>query len=199
MDATTIALILIIILAGIMPYVYFRGERINISKMKQISKALQEHLEPKDQKYTMIGTLVGFEAVFDIKRDLINKVEAVLILLPRHSLVYFPISKLTSKSDKFIYKAKFDVDLRISPSTIERKKKFCEESKKMEINGRKYNVCGKDVNKLKSLISGIDKDLKLERVSYENRLLFVEFFSSNEKVVKSSIDIMNRARQMYGD
>ncbi|MGC9187310.1 MAG: hypothetical protein ACP5GN_06470 [Fervidicoccaceae archaeon] len=197
MDTTTIALILIIILAGIMPFVYFRGEKANIGRMKSISKALQELLQPKDQQYKMLGTLVGFEAIFDIKKELINKVEAVLILLPRHSLVYFPISKLTSKSDKFIFKVMYDVDLHINPSTIERKRKFCGESKKIEINGKKYNICGKDINKLKNLLTEEDNELKLERLSYDNKLLFIEYFSSDERAVRRAVEIMKKATQLY--
>ncbi|MGB9784754.1 MAG: hypothetical protein ACPLSO_03015 [Fervidicoccaceae archaeon] len=175
MDTTTIALILIIILAGIMPFVYFRGEKANIGRMKSISKALQELLQPKDQQYKMLGTLVGFEAIFDIKKELINKVEAVLILLPRHSLV----------------------DLHINPSTIERKRKFCGESKKIEINGKKYNICGKDINKLKNLLTEEDNELKLERLSYDNKLLFIEYFSSDERAVRRAVEIMKKATQLY--
>ncbi|AFH43064.1 hypothetical protein [Fervidicoccus fontis] len=197
LSSTDLALIVIIILGGVTPFFYFRGERINISKMKAFSKELQEKLNPKDQLYKMLGTLVGFEAVFELKRDHLNKAEAVLILLPRHSVIYYPFSKLTSKSDKFIFKAMYNENLRISPSAIERKKKFCENSKIILINGIKYHACGKDANKLLELISGIERRMNLVRISYEDKLLFLEFFTNKEEVVKVAIDIMNKAKEMY--
>ncbi|MGB9635434.1 MAG: hypothetical protein ACPL0A_03060, partial [Candidatus Micrarchaeia archaeon] len=124
-DTFTIALIIIIILAVAMPVVFFKNNNKNIRKMKVYSEKIEKLFQPREKMYTLLGTSVGFRNTMEIGRDHVLRIETVLILLPRQSLIYYPISKITTRSDKFIVKVEYDVSLNLSPSTIERRKKFC--------------------------------------------------------------------------
>jgi len=124
MSTETAALIVLIALALAMPAVFFREHNRNVKKMKEIGDGLEKILDPKDKVYTLLGTSLGFRALYKIDRGIYKRAEAVLILLPRHSLIYYPISKITSKHDKIIFKMEYAQNLDLSPSTIERKRKF---------------------------------------------------------------------------
>ncbi len=39
--------------------------------------------------------------------------------------------------------------------------------------------------------------MKLERLSYDNKLLFIEYFSSDERAVRRAVEIMKKATQLY--
>ncbi|HEU97454.1 MAG: hypothetical protein ACP5I2_07135 [Fervidicoccaceae archaeon] len=54
-----------------------------------------------------------------------------------------------------------------------------------------------DINKLKNLLTEEDNELKLERLSYDNKLLFIEYFSSDERAVRRAVEIMKKATQLY--
>ena len=191
LDIFTIMLIVIVILAVAMPVVFFKNNNKNIKKMKAYSEGLEKKFNPKDKMYTLLGTSVGFRNTMDIGRDHILRIEAILILLPRQSLIYYPLSRITTKSDKFIIKIEYDVSLNISPSTIEKYKKFCEKPKKIDILGSKYYACGEDVDKLLDILNGI----VVGRISYENRVLFIEFLSSDEKNLDDTVKIIENSKK----
>jgi len=92
LDIFTIMLIVIVILAVAMPVVFFKNNNKNIKKMKAYSEGLEKKFNPKDKMYTLLGTSVGFRNTMDIGRDHILRIEAILILLPRQSLIYYPLS-----------------------------------------------------------------------------------------------------------
>lgn len=192
-DTFVIALIVIIILAVAMPIVFFKNNNKNITKMKTYSEKIDKSFNPKDKMYTLLGTSVGFRNTMDIGRDHITRIETVLILLPRQSLIYYPLSRITTKSDKFIVKAEFDISLNIAPSTVEKYKKFCTKPSRIKLYGEKYYACGDDVDKLLAIVEGI----KIGRISYENRILFIEFFSSDEKNVEDSLKIIENSKKYY--
>lgn len=50
-----------------------------------------------------------------------------------------------------------------------------------------------DINKLKNLLTEEDNELKLERLSYDNKLLFIEYFSSDERAVRRAVEIMKKS------
>jgi hypothetical protein len=192
-DTFTIALIIIIILAVAMPVVFFKNNNKNIRKMKVYSEKIEKLFQPREKMYTLLGTSVGFRNTMEIGRDHVLRIETVLILLPRQSLIYYPISKITTRSDKFIVKVEYDVSLNLSPSTIERRKKFCTSAQRFEIYGRRYFKCGDDTENLLSMLDGIE----VGRISYENRLLFIEFFSSDENNVDSAFKIIENSKKYY--
>jgi len=65
--------------------------------MKKVSKSLEEILKPQDKTYTLLGGVSGFKAQYKVKD--IEKIEAILVLLPRQSFLYLPVSYLIRKRD----------------------------------------------------------------------------------------------------
>ncbi|MEJ2039269.1 MAG: hypothetical protein P8X55_10080 [Desulfosarcinaceae bacterium] len=63
--------------------------------------ALVYIVRPDDRTFTNIGGLVGYHANLLIKRKSpIQRVDATITLLPRHSLLYLPFSKLIMRYDR---------------------------------------------------------------------------------------------------
>lgn len=80
---------------------YFWGRRANKRVFLSAFNALVDTVRPDDQTFTNIGGVVGYHANLLIKRKSpIAKVDATITLLPRHSLLYLPISKLIMRFDR---------------------------------------------------------------------------------------------------
>ena len=198
MDLYTIAFIVIVILAVAMPIVFFKGHNENVRRMKIISKRLEDYLKPADKEYVLLGTSVGFRALFIVNRDNINKVETVLILLPRQSLIYYPISRLTTKHDKFIVKVEFTKDLGLGRFAFTKSVKRCSSYvKTINYNRRKYYLCGNPKWDVIKVLSNIRNWKYLYEVSYEKRTLFIEFLTSKDTVVDDTMDIINNVKSLF--
>jgi hypothetical protein len=80
---------------------YFWGRRANKRAFLSAFNALVDTVCPDDQTFTNIGGVVGYHANLLIKRKSpIARVDATITLLPRHSLLYLPISKLIMRYDR---------------------------------------------------------------------------------------------------
>ena len=80
---------------------YLWGRRANKRVFLSAFNALVDTVRPDDQTFTNIGGLVGYHANLLIKRKSpIDRVDATLTLLPRHSLLYLPVSKLIMRYDR---------------------------------------------------------------------------------------------------
>ena len=189
-DVYTVAFIVIIALAIAMPVVFFKGNNENVRRMKVISQQLESLLKPKDKVYELLGTSVGFRAIYTINRNCLGKAEALLILLPRQSLIYYPISKLTTKHDTLLIKLEITGKLNLQPFAIERKVNACNElklnSNKISINNIDYYYCGINHSLLDNMLNvlRILKNIKsLIEISYINNILTLKFSSSNDTII----------------
>ncbi len=88
----TIAAILIVI--G-----FYWGRRKNLDLIREFSQEMETVLRPLDQTYTWIGGEIGFRADYQTKGEF-AKVEATCTLLPRQSLLYFPIAWVITGFDR---------------------------------------------------------------------------------------------------
>ncbi len=81
---------------------YFRGKRRNRDLYVSVFEDLVRIFKPDDQKFTNIGGAIGYHANLYIKkkRAFLSRVDATITMLPRHSLLYLPISKLIRKYDR---------------------------------------------------------------------------------------------------
>jgi hypothetical protein len=80
---------------------YLWGRRTNKRVFLSAFNALVDIVGPDDQTFTNIGGLVGYHANLLIRRkSLISRVDATITLLPRHSLLYLPFSKLIMRHDR---------------------------------------------------------------------------------------------------
>ncbi len=105
----------LVIFAGVATLQFFHGRKLNLLLMRNYVTTLEEVVKPKDQLYTWLGGYIGFKAEYKVDDPVIEKVEATLTLLPRHSIVYLPISKIILGGDRLFlvvkskYKLKGDV------------------------------------------------------------------------------------------
>ncbi len=104
---TTVGIILIFILAGALSYGFYWGYRKNLSIMRETAHLLEEYFTPTRKYYTWIGGVVGFEAQYFLLDG--RKIHVKLILLPRHAILYYPISLLLRKRDKLYFRGKLDL------------------------------------------------------------------------------------------
>ncbi len=81
---------------------YFWGRRSNRRIYQSAFNDLVEVVKPDDQTFTNIGGAVGFHANLFVKKKgtPFSRVDATITLLPRHSWLYLPISKLIRKYDR---------------------------------------------------------------------------------------------------
>jgi hypothetical protein len=81
---------------------YFWGRRSNKRIYRSAFSDLVDIVKPDDRNFTNIGGAIGFHANLFIKKKgtLCSRVDATITLLPRHSWLYLPISKLLRKYDR---------------------------------------------------------------------------------------------------
>ncbi len=100
-EFTTADLLLaVLVLAGILVLQFYRGRKINLALQEKVIRELEEVFRPVDKIYQVIGIYVGFRGVLKLDDPSIERVEVTTILMPRHSLLYYPISLLTVRMDK---------------------------------------------------------------------------------------------------
>lgn len=80
---------------------YFWGRKKNKALALSVFDDITNVIKPDDQTFTNIGGAIGYHANFFIKRKSpISRVDVTVTFLPRHSLLYFPISKLIKRYDR---------------------------------------------------------------------------------------------------
>ncbi len=94
---------ILVLFAGVATLQFFYGRKLNILLMRNVVEELEEVIKPQDQLYTWLGGYVGFKAEYRIDNPDINSIEVTLTLLPRQSILYLPISKLTLKDDRLFF------------------------------------------------------------------------------------------------
>ncbi len=99
--ATQPLFFLFIAFTAVLSIGYFWGRRKNKRVFLSAFNALVDIVSPDDQTFTNIGGLVGYHANLLINRKgPISRVDATITLLPRHSLLYLPISMLIMRYDR---------------------------------------------------------------------------------------------------
>ena len=90
----------IIVLALITTLGYFRGRKKNRWIAGWIGKECEKALKPKKTEYVNIGGTIGYNFTYSLMHPLKNA-KGTFTLLPRQSVLYFPISLLISRHDRF--------------------------------------------------------------------------------------------------
>jgi len=99
-DITSDLFIVLVVLAFIAVAQFIKGRKMNLMLMSFTASKLEEVLKPKDKIYQWIGLYVGYRAVFKLMKGSLDRAEVTVILMPRQSLLYYPISLLTSRFDR---------------------------------------------------------------------------------------------------
>jgi|GEM_PF-5970113 len=81
---------------------YFYGTKSNQLLAANAINKLSDLFEPDDQQIINIGGVVGYHVEMSFpETSHFQKIEGTITLLPRHTLLYLPVSKLIRKSDRF--------------------------------------------------------------------------------------------------
>ncbi len=81
---------------------YFWGRRKNQAIAHRAMNDLLAIFRPREQQFTNIGGAIGYHANLYLKKKggWLSRVDATITLLPRHSWLYLPVSKLIRKYDR---------------------------------------------------------------------------------------------------
>ncbi|UXD22478.1 hypothetical protein IPA_05285 [Ignicoccus pacificus DSM 13166] len=170
----------IFILAGATTYQFFKGRRKNLELMRLYVKELERGLKPLDKNYTILGIYSGFKADFKISERGVERVEASIGLMPRESLLYYPISMLTLKHDRFYLVLRLSKRPKSKCQIVKEKVlKYSradlnkDTTKEVSLHGEKYLVdCPLEIfEKLKELV--VDKDVLHVALTPETKVLYV--------------------------
>lgn len=127
---------------------YFWGKRKNHKIIVSACQDLVAVVKPEDQNFTNIGGAIGYHANLICKKGSpFSRVDATITLLPRHSWLYLPISKMIRKYDRMFITLYFDRPLSEEAHLIEarhaglgqRKIRNAQRLKKEELKWGKYN------------------------------------------------------------
>lgn len=100
MNITSWVFPLLIIFAVVATTQYFLGRRKNLVLIQKYANAMEAALKPIDKQYTWVGGYIGFKSEYSVKQEMVKRVRATLHMMPRLSLLYYPIAKLTMRHDK---------------------------------------------------------------------------------------------------
>jgi len=211
MDLTLSSTLLwaIMILAAITSIQFYKGRQWNLQLMDHYLQTIEKVVKPEDKDYVWLGGYIGFRAKYKVNRDNIRKFEYTLTLLPRHSLLYFPIALITSRHDKLFFVIKPFNDIRHEAHLIQkgyyRMKPDIEnepllQREEVEIAGKKYEVLfekRRDVEKLKSLVESMSKPANIKHVALtpKTNVFYVQMKPEPDTIeedVKKLVEFTNR-------
>ncbi|NJE10556.1 hypothetical protein [Thermococcus sp. MAR1] len=167
----------IFLIAGISALQFYRGRKLNLMLMEHYIQAVKEVIKPEDELYTWLGGYIGFRAEYKVHRDNLRKFEYTLTLLPRHSLLYFPIALITSRHDKLYLVIKPFSDIRREAHLIQKgyyrmrpgiDNEELLRKEVIEIAGKQYEALyekRRDVENLKALIESLSRPANIKHVS----------------------------------
>ncbi len=187
---------LLILFSIILILIYQWGVKKNISFSRKISKILEEGLNAKDSQYTWLGGVLGFSARYLV--DGFKKVEAILRLFPRHSLLYWPIAMAIGHKDNLkilfyledknkIHSEEFHLIENNYNISIKQNNQFKE--KEIEIKNKKFTLLYKNnvpqfLNN--NLIYNEPSFRYIRHIAYttEKSILYFEFIKITEMILQ---------------
>ena len=79
---------------------YMVGKKKNKALGEMVGRTVEELLAPKETEYVNIGGVMGHNFTFAL-REPFTEAKGTFTLLPRHSILYLPLSLLISRHDRF--------------------------------------------------------------------------------------------------
>ncbi|AEC52396.1 hypothetical protein PNA2_1481 [Pyrococcus sp. NA2] len=191
MNFSTIILI-IMVLAAVSTLQFYKGRKLNLLLMQHYLRSVEDILKPVDKEYIWLGGYVGFRAYYKLRDKDVLKFEYTLTLLPRQSILYFPISLLISRHDKMyvVIRPTFEVKrevhflqkgyFRIKPR-IEREVELLKGEE--EVNGVKFEVLyekRRDIEIVKNSLEKFPKIKNIKHVAIVPKTNVIYFFFKPE-------------------
>jgi hypothetical protein len=90
----------LVILGLFTTFGYFRGKKKNAWISGWISTETERILKPKETEYTNFGGTIGYNFLYRLREPL-REAKGTFTLLPRHSILYLPISLVISRHDRY--------------------------------------------------------------------------------------------------
>ncbi|EEB74860.1 hypothetical protein [Thermococcus sp. AM4] len=177
MEITSTLFLAIMVVAALTSIQFYKGRKLNLQLMQHYLRTIEDVVKPKDKDYVWLGGYIGFRASYKVNRDNIRKFEYTLTLLPRQSLLYFPIALLTSRHDKIYFVIRPESQIKREAHLIQkgyyRMKPSIEnedflQRETIEIAGKEYEALyekKRDIVKLKELVQNLSKPHNVKHVS----------------------------------
>lgn len=191
----------IFVLAGVSVMQYYRGRKLNLLLMEHYIRAVKEMVNPEDENYTWLGGYIGFRAEYKVNRDNVRKFEYTLTLLPRQSILYFPISLLTSRHDRLYFVVKPFSKVKREAHLIQKgyyrfKPKIENEPllqrEVIEVDGKEYEALfekRRDLENLKALLESFSKPDNVKHIALtpSTNVLYV-FMKPEPDTIKEDVE-----------
>ena len=101
-------LLVIVAIAVVLGFGWYRGAKENTAVLLFATRALENAFSPRDTEYTNIGGTVGYNFVYTLA-DPFRRLEGTLTTLPRHALLYLPISEwILKREDLLLFTVYYD-------------------------------------------------------------------------------------------
>ncbi len=101
-------LLVIVAIAAVLGIRWYRGGRENTAVLLSATRALERAFAPVDTEYTNIGGTVGYNFVYTLA-DPFRRLEGTLTTLPRHAILYLPISQwILKREDLLLFTVYYD-------------------------------------------------------------------------------------------
>jgi len=165
-------LISLILTAG-----YFLGRKKNRAVAASAINTLLELMKPERQEITNIGGLVGYHVRMWFDGGKAEEAQGTITMLPRHSLLYLPVSRIFRGFDRFFITIKLKA-LPVEKQARLFEKRFYYKHRKiagnnMQVNtlsrnGREFLIFyenSRELAYLQNLFSGIVNPDKLKEIS----------------------------------
>ena len=180
-DTLSSIFVLLVVLAIVAVVQFAKGRKLNLTLISFTASAMEKILKPKDKIYQWIGLYVGYKAVYKLEVDSLERLEATLLLLPRQSLLYYPISLIVSRFDRiflvFCYKKNIPREAHVIRKGYYRKRidKVIRNANKMmrtrtTIKDKTFYLVYQDANTVNKLLKFIES---LEDPSIINHVALV--------------------------
>lgn len=126
---------LLVIIAFLTSIIYLRGSKKNKKLAKIISTELENALKPQKQEYINIGGFIGYHGNY-VRPGYFYKVNTTFTFIPRHSIMFLPVSLLTTKHDKLYVTIHSKVALKGEAHLILEKLNKSSNHKVKNVNGK---------------------------------------------------------------
>ena len=167
---------LFVVFSLILVVSFYWGVKANIRKAKEVAAELEKALSPDDKKYTWLGGVIGFYAEYKVRG--FSKITATLRLIPRHAVLWLPITFLIGRRDtlQMLFFLKMPVrgechvvrkGKRVKIYNIERLKEEAEDNWRLLFDSREQ------LERLRPLLKPLEPLLIHCALTPDNRVLYL--------------------------
>ncbi len=166
---------------------YFHGRKKNNQIAQAAINSLIDITKPADQKITNIGGVVGYHVELDFHTEnIFSDIKATITLMARHSLLYWPISKLIRKFDRFFIRVNLSEQVCNTEAHII-EKHFYKDKRDGKINSALFKKSYQKENTNFFIFSKDKSDEQfleqlVEKIKKEDRLKEVSIYPREKKV-----------------